>query len=710
MRNHFGELRTRPQDCFACLAPAFFRLFVFFLLFEIVLSQGQVLSVQAQAGEQLILTKTVEGGVTTAQVGDVIRYRIRFECSSLTGPCGQMEITDVLPPGLIYLPPPASSVPAGFTISYNSGTRTITITKDDNNLLDGSQYDAVIAVQVDYDLRPLPATINNTVGGRIYPPGATAWTAATPSSAPPITIGTANPYWGITKSLFSPTVNPTVNTNVTYQIQLCPTTPPSGQGNAPLQNITLTDTLPAGATFVSASDGGTESGGVVTWPAYAGPLYPPNCLTRYVTVRYDSADFTVGDDVTNTAHADADYRPSSGTCTTPCIGITGDIDHPIDPIAEVPSYSKNDIGDPVGFTGTGRFILNLNTDGTNYPSNELILIDNLPPQLQVTEVTSGQWSAAFAHVRAFVEYSTNNGSTYTAFPGQPISYNSNATYAAPATNITNVRWRFEYDPDGTAPFTYTQAGLPYSWSFTTSPEIRVTPRATLTTADDGAPMPAAIAGDTYDNCLRVSRRNSAGDPITDPCNIEPMTVQGTFVSLQVYKDETPGEGWDDVGDPNIDTFTPDGSILPGDTLRYTLTVEITERSSAPLVNPTIQDTLPVATDFIFVRNGTARLDGVALPGAQQPTFTQAGRVLTWAWNDPSPALTINPLALGSRYLTVEFFGYVPRGQSPGTYTNDLYVVTDSEDVLCEIGTTEEDSTSGNVDGDTDTTDPACRNP
>src|SRR5512139_988631 len=124
MRNHFGELRT-------LLASTLFRLFVFFLLFEIMLSQGQVLSVRAQSGEQLILTKTVEGGVTTAQVGDVIRYRIRFECSSLTGPCGQMEITDVLPPGLIYQPPPASSVPAGFILSYDGITRTITITKED---------------------------------------------------------------------------------------------------------------------------------------------------------------------------------------------------------------------------------------------------------------------------------------------------------------------------------------------------------------------------------------------------------------------------------------------------------------------------------------------------------------------------------------------------------------------------------------------------
>ncbi|MEW6402135.1 MAG: hypothetical protein AB1649_10065, partial [Chloroflexota bacterium] len=78
MRNFSDKFGTR-------LALAFFRLFVLVLLFDVMLLQGQVVHVQAQAGEQLILTKTVEGGITTAQVGDIIRYRIRFQCSSLTG-------------------------------------------------------------------------------------------------------------------------------------------------------------------------------------------------------------------------------------------------------------------------------------------------------------------------------------------------------------------------------------------------------------------------------------------------------------------------------------------------------------------------------------------------------------------------------------------------------------------------------------------------
>jgi uncharacterized repeat protein (TIGR01451 family) len=96
---------------------------------------------------------------------------------------------------------------------------------------------------------------------------------ALPASAPPITVNGLTPSWTVTKSLFSPSINPTVDTDVTYRIQVCPTTV---SGNVPLQNIVITDTLPANAVFVSASNGGTNSAGVVTWNI-AGPITPPAC-------------------------------------------------------------------------------------------------------------------------------------------------------------------------------------------------------------------------------------------------------------------------------------------------------------------------------------------------------------------------------------------------------------------------------------------------
>lgn len=643
---------------------------------------------------QLILTKTIDDNITEAQVGDVIRYRIRWECSSLTTACGEMEITDVLQSGLTYLPPPASSVPGGFSIGYNSGTRTVTITKDDDNLLDGTQYDAVIVVRVNQDFRPLPAVINNTVNGRVDPPGPVDWQVATPASAPPISIGAVSPSWNLIKTRVAPVIEPTLDTDVTYQLRLCPVIPPSG-GIADLTNIVLTDTLPANAIFISATGGGTESGGVVTWSPEPGPLSPPTCLTRFVTINYPSSHFSIGDDLTNSAAVEAGYIDSDGDPCPDCFGdaATEPEAELIDPVV-VPTYSKSDAGDPVGITGTARFILNLNTNLTNYPANQVVMIDNMPPQLQVTSVTSGTWSEDFDYVRAYVEYSTNNGDFWTEFTGQPISYNTNATYSTGLPdNITNVRWRFEYDTDGELPFdpATTVAGLPYVWEFASRPEIRSTPRAVATFADapSGAAMPVAILGETYTNCVYLTREDNNG-AATDNCADEEITVQGDFASLRVSKDETAGTSWDEYEDPLINYFSSDATLLPGDTLRYVLRVELTERSSAPLVDPTILDTLP--DDLIFVRAGDVRVNGTLLSTAypaavvnftnNQPNGNPgANQTLQWQITN----LSIPELELGSQVLTVEFFARIPRGQLPGTRTNELFVDTNSPDVICETG-------------------------
>src|SRR5688572_24396627 len=104
MRISFTSIR-------AGLTPGFFSLVATLALLGMLLAQAPIQSVRA-AGTDLTLTKTIEGGATTAQVGDIIRYRIHFACSNLTTPCGPMEITDVLQAGLNYLPEPESSVPS----------------------------------------------------------------------------------------------------------------------------------------------------------------------------------------------------------------------------------------------------------------------------------------------------------------------------------------------------------------------------------------------------------------------------------------------------------------------------------------------------------------------------------------------------------------------------------------------------------------------
>jgi len=282
----------------------------------------------------------------------------------------------------------------------------------------------------------------------------------------------------------------------------------------------MTDTLPTHPTilglrpqFISASNGGTESGGVVTWNI-AGPITPPACATRYITMRFNSADgWAVGDSLTNSAAATGDYLNAGGGPCLDCVDSgTVPLGHQIINIVETPTYSKNDVGDPVGIDGTARFTLNLNTNGTNYPANSVVMIDTLPPELQVVGVTSGTWNVN-DHVRATIEYATDYDATpnWTPFPSQPVDYNDGAIYETGLpTNITRVRWVFEYDSDpddldGDLDLE-TLPGLPFDWSFASVPQIRVIPRKTATNSDDSpqVAMPIAVSGNTYTNCLSAA--------------------------------------------------------------------------------------------------------------------------------------------------------------------------------------------------------------
>jgi len=73
----------------------------------------------------------------------------------------------------------------------------------------------------------------------------------------------------------------------------------SNTGNADTANVVISDTLPANVTFVSASDGGKESGGVVTWAIGALAKKTEKTVTLTVKVNADTAD---GGSVTNATY------------------------------------------------------------------------------------------------------------------------------------------------------------------------------------------------------------------------------------------------------------------------------------------------------------------------------------------------------------------------------------------------------------------------
>jgi len=92
----------------------------------------------------------------------------------------------------------------------------------------------------------------------------------------------ANPTLDLTIGKTGPSTA-TTNQQITYSII------GTNSGPATALNVKVQDTLPAGATYVSSNNGGTQSGGVVTWPTIASLASGASTPTYTVTVSYAAA-------------------------------------------------------------------------------------------------------------------------------------------------------------------------------------------------------------------------------------------------------------------------------------------------------------------------------------------------------------------------------------------------------------------------------------
>jgi len=191
--------------------------------------------------------------------------------------------------------------------------------------------------------------------------------------------------------------------------------------------------------------------------------------------------------------------------------------------------------------------------------------------------------------------------------------------------------------------------------------------------------------------------------------IPTVNAEGPTARLGMSAVVTPGAPWnpgislEEPGDPTIINFVPDGRLVPGDTVRVDISVSLTPDSTAPLLNPTLRAELP--PQLIFVRNGTAELDGTALPPNGQPTFSQIGSTLRWQWRSPAPLLSVNPVPNESPTLTVELFARVSNAQAPGTFDGTTRIVTNSAETACETGTAATDASD--LDGDGNVIETRC---
>jgi len=152
----------------------------------------------------------------------------------------------------------------------------------------------------------------------------------------------------------------------------------SSIANETALGVTLTDTLPANATFVSASDGGIldSTGNLVTWSL--GDLPPGASGTRTLVVRVDSP-LPNGILVTNSATL-GDVQGDSATTS-----LTTSVQS-----APVLSLSISDSPDPVEAGGQITYTLSFsNSSRANETALDVMLTDTLPPNATFISASDG---------------------------------------------------------------------------------------------------------------------------------------------------------------------------------------------------------------------------------------------------------------------------------------------------------------------------------
>lgn len=166
----------------------------------------------------------------------------------------------------------------------------------------------------------------------------------------------------------------------TYQITV------NNTGNVPARDVILTDTIPAGLQFISASDGGQMSGGRVTWNL--GTMEPGS--SKSVTTELKATGFG---SVVNTATVQAYCADANASYTMEVKGVPAVLLEVID------------MNDPIEVGGTETYEIVVTNQGSAPDLNTKIVV-TLPPEMDYVSASgpSGEQASVEGKTISFPPY------------------------------------------------------------------------------------------------------------------------------------------------------------------------------------------------------------------------------------------------------------------------------------------------------------------
>ena len=642
-------------------------------------------AIVALTGYNPDLSVTKTDGVTSTTPGSTLTYSVVVTNSGNIGASG-VTVTDTLPAGTTFAscpPTPVGCAHSAGTVTWNVGT------------LAGAGGQVTLGVTVNVT-NPAAAGRSSLTNSAVAADDATNGVDPTSgdNSATDVDVLVAAPDLRVVKDDGTQTRLP--GDNVTYTLLVTNT------GDQAATGVTLTDTLPTGTTFVSATAGGTESpAGTVTWAlgsinggggsvpvTVTVQLANPTPAGQHVVVNNAS----VADDGAN----GSDPTPSNNSDTdTDTLSSTPDL-----VVAKTDGETSVSPGESLTYTITVSNVGSQNATG-------VVLTDVVPAPLTVDSCSNScDTSAAPTLTWPAVNLAAGSSLTRTVTATMP------ANAAAGLDSITNTATAVDDGINGADPTTANNTGTDVD-IVDAAPDLSITktdgrdhleggdnPTYTLTINNRGNQdatgvvitdlLPAGIAFESCsDSCVSSGAPTvtwpavnlAAGATITRTVNVavtNPVATGTTqFVNVAAVTDDGANgtdPTIDDRSASDRDTYGVDlavsktngtTNVIPGKSTTYT--IEVTNLGPSTVTGFTLLDPLP----------STLKSPTYTASSGSYATESGAWSGLTFGPNDKvtlTVTATVDAAATGTLVNTATVRS--PTGYTDPNPTNDVATDTD----------------------------------
>jgi len=580
-------------------------------------------SLDVNVHSEPVLTLTKTASKDPVSPGDHLLYHLHYENTG-TAEATNLVVRDTLPVGVSFDSAPGGSL-SGNIVSWNLA-----------DLPPNHSGDLTLSVIVD----------STVVNGHILENSATLDSNETqPVTALKDVVVLAEPAFEITKTASKDPVNP--GDELTYTINY--RNIGSGEGTG----IIIEDELPPGVTFKSASGGGSESGGIVTWNLAALSAGASGSVTVTVTVNSPLANGTI---LLNTV--------SMVSTETAPHKVTDIIDVTVhsEPVLKL---SKTSSKDPVNAGDELVYTITYENVGTGVAST-VTLEDDLPADVTFKSASNGgselggkvTWNladlSAGAHGSVTVTVDVNspltngtvlhNVTTIESAETQPLSdFNDVIVSSTAALKLTKTASKTVVNPGDELVYTIAYENVGSDQASNVILEDILPAGVTFKSASS----PGALAGGSVRWDLGTVAAGAAGS-VTLTVTVNKPLANGIVLSnvASIISTETPHPVRDEVQVPvlsepvlEMNKTASKTLVKPGDLVLYS--IEYKNVGTGEATGVIISDTLPGNVTFVSASPGGSLSGGGVV--TWPPTTVRVGEPPKGV----SVAVTINsPLADG----------------------------------------------------------------